>query len=181
MNAVDRFWTETLEFHLQLVGQPIDILLIGLIVPFEAIGEARRHQTERRRQHRFVQRAPHHVAAGAEGAEGVAVVALAACDEVRALRLADLDKVLSRELKRGLGALRAGRAEIRMRQAAGFAVENDMREVLRRLAAERSGVRVGHAGGLPPDRRCDALVAVAETGDRGTTGAVDDLRAVGQV
>ena len=36
-------------------------------------------------------------------------------------------------------------------------------------------------GSLPADRGGDPLVAVAEAGDGGTAGAVDDLRAVGGV
>src|SRR5690348_2337450 len=56
-----------------------------------------------------------------------------------------------------------------------------MREVLGGLADEGAGVRVGHARCLVADRGGDALVAVAETGDGGAAGAVDDLGAVGEM
>ena len=107
------------------------------------------------------------------------MIALPARDEVRALGLADLDEILARELQRGLGAFRTGRAEIGVRQPAGFAVQHDIREVLGGLAAERSGMGIGHGGGLPADRLGDAAVAVAEAGDRRAARGVDDPAAVG--
>ena len=122
----DRVGAETLELRLQFVRQPIDVLRVALIVVLEAIGEARRHQAERRRQDRLVMCPPHHVAAGGERAQRGAVIALPAGDEVRALRLADLQEILPRELERRLGALGAGRAEIGVRQAAWFAVQQDV-------------------------------------------------------
>ena len=165
----DGFRTETLELVLQFVGEPIDVLRIGLIVAFETIGEAGGDEAECRRQDRLVQRATHHVAAGAERAERVAVVALAARDKTRALRLADLDEILPRQLQRRLGAFGAGRAEPRMREAAGFAVQHDVRQVLGGLADERAGMGIGHCRGLPADGGGDALVAVAEARNRGAT------------
>ena len=113
----DRLGAEPLELGFQFVGQPIDILRVRFVIALETIGEARRHQAERRRQDRFVQRAPHHVAAGRQRAERVAVIALPAGDEMHALRLADLDEILPRQLQRRLGAFRAGRAEIGVRSA----------------------------------------------------------------
>src|ERR1017187_8077785 len=112
----------------------IDVLLVGRAVAFETISETRRHQAERRRQYRLVQRAPHHVAAGAERAKRVAMIALTARDEVGAPGLADLDEVLTGELQRRLGAFGAGRAEVRACQTAGFAVQHDVREILSGLA-----------------------------------------------
>ena len=121
------------------------------------------------------------VAAGGERAERVAVVALAARDEVGALGLVDFDEVLAREFQCGLGAFRAGGAEIGVGQAAWFAIQHDVREVFGGLAAEGSGVGVGHRGRLLADGGGDALIAVAEAGDRGATGAVDDAGAIGEV
>ena len=179
MKAITDFGAEHLELRLQFVGQMIDILLVGLIVAFETICETRRHQAERRRQDRLVQRAPHHVAARAERAKRVAMIALSARDEVGALGLTNLDEVLARKLQRSLGAFRAGGAEVRVRQTAGFAVQHDVREVLGRLAAERAGVGVGHGGRLAADGLGDAAVAVAEAGNGGAAGTIDDARAVG--
>src|ERR1017187_2201430 len=68
-----------------------------------------------------------------------------------------------------------------MRQPAWLVLQNDIRKVLGRLADERSGVRIGHRGGLPTDRLGDALVAVAEAGDRRATRGVDHLGAVREV
>ena len=95
-------------------------------------------------------RAAHHVAAGGQRAERGAVVALAAGDGADALRLADLDEILARQLDRRLVALGAGGAEPGVGQAAGFVVEHDLGEFLGRLVGEGAGVRVGHGGGLPP-------------------------------
>ena len=109
------------------------------------------------------------------------MIALPAGDEMGALGLADLDEVLAGQLQRGLGAFRAGGAEIGVGQTAGFAVQHDVREVLGGLAAERAGVGVGHGGGLAADGLGDAAVAVAEAGNRGAARSVDDARAVGEV
>ena len=170
-----------LEFGFQFVGEAIEVLLVGLIVAFETIGEAGGDQAEGGREERLIEGAAHHVAAGTERAERVAVVALAAGDEVRALGLADLDEVLAGEFQRGLGAFGAGGAEVGVGQAAGFAIEHDVREVFCWLAAEGAGVGVGHGGGLASDGLGDAAVAVAEAGDRGAAGAIDDAGAVGEV
>ena len=57
------------------------------------------------------------VAAGRERAERVAVIALAARDDVAALRLALLDEILPRHLQRRLDRLRAAADEIDVRDA----------------------------------------------------------------
>jgi hypothetical protein len=61
----DRVGAEALEFRLQLVRKTIDVLRVRLVVALETIGEAGGDQAECRRQDRLVQRAAHHVAAGA--------------------------------------------------------------------------------------------------------------------
>ena len=95
-----------------------------------------------------------------------------------ALGLTDLDEVLTGKLQCSLGAFRAGGAEIRVRQTAGFAVQHNVREILGRLAAERAGVGVGHGGCLAADGLGDAAVAVAQARNSGAARSIDDARAV---
>ena len=65
-----------------------------------------------RDQERLELRAPPRVSADGEGAERVAVVALAPRDHMAALRLADLDEILARHLERRLDRLRSAADEI---------------------------------------------------------------------
>src|SRR6266851_9463865 len=55
------------------------------------------------------------------------------------------------------------------------------REFLGGLVGEQGGVDVGDLGELFGDRGVDPWMAVAEAGDCGTAGAVDDFAAVGGV
>ena len=56
--------------------------------------------------------APPLVAADRQRAERIAVIALAAGDEMATLRLPDLDEILPRELERGLDRLRTARYQV---------------------------------------------------------------------
>src|SRR6185437_12830668 len=93
------------------VGDPLAVLRLALVRLLEAIGEARRDERDLHQQ-RVVRRAPPRIAADRERAERVAVIALAAGDEVPALRLADLQEVLPRQLERRLDRLRTTADEI---------------------------------------------------------------------
>ncbi len=86
------------------------------------------------------------VAADRERAQRVAVVALAARDEVRALRLADLDEILARELERGLDRLRAAGDEIDVRHAVGCVRDEMVGQLLGDRRGEEARVRVGERG-----------------------------------
>ena len=110
-----------------------------------------------------------------------AVIRLPPRDRAHPSRLADLQKILPRQFKRRLVPLRPGRTKPGPRQPARFAVEQDLRQILRRLVGERSGVSIGHRRGLPRDRLGDAAVAMAQSGDRGATRRVDDGAAIGRV
>ena len=98
---------EALEFGIQFLGQSVEVLRVGLAVVLEAVGEAWGHQAVRLAQDRFVVGAAHHVAAGRQGAEGGAVIGLAAGDGAGALGLADLQEILAGEFDRGFVALGA--------------------------------------------------------------------------
>ena len=96
----DRVGAEPLEFGLQLGREPRDEIAVGFAVALFVIGEGRRHMAEGGRQQRRIGLAPPRIAAGGQRAERVAVIALAARDEARALRLAALDEILPRQLDR---------------------------------------------------------------------------------
>ena len=109
------------------------------------------------------------------------MVALAAGDEAGPLGLADLEEVLAGELDGGFVAFGAGGAEIGMTEAAGFMADEGFGEFLGGLVGEQDGVDVGDLGELFGDRGIDPRMAVAEAGDGGTAGAVDDFASVGGV
>jgi hypothetical protein len=172
---------EALELGFEFAREALGVLCFRLVGALPAVGEAGGDQGESVGQEGGVGRATHHVAAGGEGAERVAVVALPAGDEAGALGLADLEEVLAGKLDGGFVAFGAGGTEIGVAEAAGFVADEGFREFLGRLVGEQGGVDVGDLGELFGDRGVDPWMAVAEAGDGGTAGAVDDFAAVGGV
>jgi hypothetical protein len=116
------------------------------VAALPAIGEAGGDEGEGVGQEGGVGPAAHHVAAGGEGAERVAVVALPAGDEAGALGLADLEEVLAGKLDGGFVAFGAGGTEIGVAEAAGFVADEGFREFLGGLVGEQGGVDVGDLG-----------------------------------
>ena len=94
-------------------------------------------------QERLELRAPPRISAGGEGAERVAVVALAAGDDMAALRLADLDEILARHLERRLHRLRAAAYQIDVIEAGGGVLDQTVGEAFGGLGGEKGGMRVG--------------------------------------
>ena len=176
-----RVGAEAPEFRFKFLGQAIQVLGVRLPVVFEAVGEAGRDQRMGLAEDRFEFLPPHRVTAGRQGAEGGAVVGLAAGDGADALGLADFQEILAGELDRGLIALGARGAEPRAGEAAGFLGQDDIREVFGRLVGECAGVGVGHGGGLAADSLGDAAIAVTEACDGGTARGVDNGLPVGGV
>ena len=68
-----------------------------------------------------------------------------------------------------------------MTEAAGFMADEGFGELLGGLVGEQDGVDVGDLGELFGDCGIDPRMAVAEAGDGGTAGAVDNFAAVGGV
>ena len=129
----------------------------------------------------FVKPPAHHIAAGGERAERIAVIALPPGYVVRALGLANLHEILARQLQSRFRTFRPGRAEIGGGQTARRAIEDDVREFLRRPADEAAGVGIGHGGGLATNGVGNAAIAVAEAGDSGAARSIDDCPAVLQM
>ena len=102
-----RIRPESLELGFEFQAKPIHILLVALVVAAEPVGEAGADEAERIGEQRLIGRAPHHVAAGRQRTQRGAVIALAAGNEFAALRLALFQKILPRQLDRGLVAFRA--------------------------------------------------------------------------
>src|SRR5262249_27278248 len=133
------------------------------------------------RQERCVGGAAHHIAAGGQGAERVAVIALAAGNEAGALGLANFDEVLAGGGFFGVLFFRGGGGGIRVVWGGRVGGDEGFGEFLGSLVGEQSRVDVGHLGELFGDSSVDLRVAVAEAGDGGSAGAVDDSSAVGGV
>ena len=162
---------------LQLAQQPLDISGVGFAGLPVAVGVARADMLGLDQQ-RLKLFAPPGVAAHREGAERVAVIALAARDEAPPLRLADLEKVLARHLERRLDRLGAAGAEEDLVEPRGRARDQAVGERLGRLVAEEAGMREGELAHLAADRLDDALMAVPETGHGGAAAGVDVALAV---
>ena len=96
----DRLRADTLKLGLQLGGKAGDVVGVTLGRRLKMLGKAWRDVTESLRQDRLVGRAPGDVTADGHRAEIVAVIALAARDEMRSLRLAELDVILPGHLER---------------------------------------------------------------------------------
>ncbi len=86
---------------------------------------------------------PPFVAADRERTERVAVIALATRNEMRALRLADLDEVLARHLQRRLDRFRPAADEVRVAHAGRRRADQLVRKRFRGLGREEARVRVG--------------------------------------
>ena len=84
------------------------------------IGERRRHVAESGRQQWRIGFAAPGIAAGGERAQRIAVIALAARDEVLTLLFATLDKILPRQLDAGFDCFRSAADEIGVGQPPGL-------------------------------------------------------------
>ncbi len=94
--------------------------------------------------------APPGVAADRERAERVAVIALAPRDDMGALGLTDLDKILARHLERRLDRLRAAADQIDVAQPGRGVLDQPVGETLGDFGREKGRVRVGDRVELPP-------------------------------
>ena len=127
-----------------------------------------------------------HAAADRQGAQGVAVIALAPGDEAVARRLADFQEVLAGQLERRLVGLGAAGDVVDPGQVARRPGDQVLGQGFRGLGGEEGAVDVGDAVDLLLDGPDHRRVAVPQTGHRGTAGgvqvafagAVDDIGAL---
>ena len=147
----------------------VGIALTGVLV---AIGKAR-IDVMRLDQERAKLRPAIRVAAGREGSQGIAVIALTAGDDVAALGMSGLDEILPGHLERGLDGLRTARHEIDMGHALGRVRDETIRERFRDLRGEETRMREGELLGLRDDGRIHIGMAVSEARDGGAARGVD--------
>ena len=153
-----RVGAEALEFGLQFGRQPRHEIRLGFDVALFVIGKRRRHVAESRRQQWRIGFASPGVAAGGQRPKRIAVIALAARDEVLALRLAALDKILPRQLDAGFDRFRSAADEVGIGETAGLIADADGRPAPPPARTRRS--RCGHRqasrpGGTSPRARAD--------------------------
>ena len=169
---------ERLQRGLEFGGQAQAVGFGGLVGELLAVRVARR-EVGRRHQQRRERGAPPFVATDRERAQRVAVIALAPGDEMGAPRLPDLDEVLARHLQRRFDRLRAAANQIGMAHAGRRRGDQLIRQRLRHLGGEETGVGVGQAIDLRVHRRDHVGMAVAQRGDRRAAGGVEVLAAGG--
>ena len=129
--------------------------------------------------------APPGVAADGERTQRVAVIALAARNDMAALRLADLDKILARHLERRLDRLRTAADQIDVAQPGRRVLDQPVGQTLGDFGREKGRVRVGQRLELASHRGQHVRMPVAEAGHRraarcievAPTFGVDDLDA----
>ena len=134
---------------------------------------------ERVREQRRIGFAPPGIAAGRQRAERIAVIALAARDEMLALRLAALDEILPRQLDAGLDRFRAAADEIGISETARLVADESLGQRLCGLGGEEAGMGIGELCHACSRHRLDhARMLMAETGDRGAAGGVENFAAI---
>ena len=101
------------------------------------------------------------------------MIALAARDEVGALRLPDLDEVLARELQRRFDGFRAARDEIHLVEAGRRVLDEVVGQRLGHLAGEEARVRVREPVDLRVHRGEHVGVAMTKARDGGAAAGVE--------
>ena len=128
---------------------------------------------------------PPGVAADRKRPQRVAVIALAARDDMGPLGLTDLDKILARHLERRLDRFRAAADQVDMAEAGRSVLDQAVGQALGDLGGEKGRVRIGQRVELLAHRGHDVRMPVAEARDRraarrvevASTLSVDDLDA----
>ena len=138
----DAFRADFDKLVLERLSGPRRIIRVALALSLQPVGIAG-VDVVRLDQERLELRAPPRVSAGGEGAERIAVVALAPRDDMAALRLADLDEILARHLERRLDRLRTAAHQIDAIEAGGSVLDQTVGEAFGGLGGEKGGVRVG--------------------------------------
>src|ERR1700733_10785609 len=124
-------------------------------------------------QQRLELRAAPFVAAGRKRAPRVAMVALAARDDVPPLRFALLDEILPRHFQRGLYRFRSATDEIDMVDSRRRGLDQPVGELLSRFRGKKAGMGVSELVELLVQSRDHVGMTVAEAGHRGAAGRID--------
>ena len=156
---------------LKLVRHPMTVIGLAFAVALIAIGVTGRDHL-RVEQDGLEHLAPPHIAAGRQGAQRIAVIALPPRDEMLSLRLTDFDGVLPRQLQRRFHGFRAAGDEIDRFEPGRRRRYHAIGQVFHRLAGEEPGMGEGETVHLILDRLRHFRMAMPKTGHRGTAGGV---------
>ncbi len=170
----DVFAADALDRSCKLLRQPLTVLLGRFAVALVAIRVSRRNMLDVDQQRRELPPAPL-VAADRQRAERIAVIAVAACDKARALRLTLLNEILPRELQRSFHRFRAAGHQISVRGAAGRRRDQRVRQLLGDFGRKKARVRVRDAIDLRVHRSQHVRMAVTEARHRSAAGRVQIL------
>jgi hypothetical protein len=168
----DRVRAEFENLPFEFVGETLREGLFGFVGTLLAVRVTRTH-VMRFNQDRQERLAAPRIAADRQRAQRIAVITLAARDEMAALRLALLHEILAREFQRRLDRLRSAGHEVHMFEPLRRARHQAVGEFFGGRGGEERRVRVRQLLRLPFDRVDHALVAMAETRDGGAAGRVD--------
>ena len=124
-------------------------------------------------QERREGRAPPFVAARRQRAQRIAVIALAAGDDVAALLLAALGEILPRHLERRFDRFRPTAHQIGVADALGGVGDQAVGEFLGHVGGEEAGMGIGELVELLVQGRRHRWMAVPQAGHRGATRRVD--------
>ena len=154
------------DHRLELARDAQPVGLLALVRGLVAVGVARRDVPDAGDQQGLEGLAAREITAGRERADGIAVIALAPGDQVAALGLADLDKVLAGQLERRFHRLGAAGNEVGVSQITGRRVDQHIGQPFHRLVGEEGAVGEGDGVELVLDRLGDRGMAVPEARHR---------------
>ena len=121
------------------------------------------------------------VAAGRQGAEGVAVETLAPGDELAAPGVAALDEILARHLERRFDGLGTAADEKHPVERAGCPLGQLLRQALGGIVGEIAGMGEGNLPKLLDDRLLHPAIGMPQARDRRPAATVEIFPALGIV
>jgi len=159
---------------IELLGQPFGVSLRGLLRAPLAIFEHRRYMV-RLEQQRSELLALLFPSADRQRAQGYAVIALAARNDVSPLRLPKLDKILPRQLERGLDCLRSAAHEEDTTDTFRRARDQLVGELFGYISREEARMCVSQTVELLAHRGEHVRMRMSQAGDRRPAGSIDIL------
>src|SRR5690606_36756052 len=168
----DGFRAQFSKLFFQRAGGARRIVLLTFVFALEAIGKAGIDMVGFGEQ-RTKLLAPPLVAAGGQRAQRIAMIALAAADDVAVLRLVNLDEILARHLQRRLDRLRPARNQIDMLESLRRTLYQPFAEPFGNLASEETGMSIGDLVQLLVQRLKHRRMSMPEAGNSCAAGCVD--------
>ena len=156
---------------LELAGQAQSVHLGGFAISQLAVGVAG-GQVRGRHQQRGKGFAAPGIAANGQGAQRIAVVTLTPGDEVLALGLSDLDKILAGHLQRGFDRLRSTAHEIHMAHAIRCGLDEPVGQLFGHFRGEETGVGVRQLVNLAVHGGQHIGMGMPEARHGSTTGSI---------